>query len=172
MAADKKVEKIESVCAYCGVGCDITADISENRIIRIYAGKDGAVSQGKLCIKGKYGYEFIDAKNRIREPRIRKDFLKRNPVLEKKYHDRLSSFDRNYLTCDLDTALEIAAFKLDEIRKKRGGDSFCAIGGARTSCESAYTFQKFCRETMGSPHIDNCARICHSPSLSVCFNPI
>jgi len=54
---------------------------------------------------------------------------------------------------------------IDEIKQKYGGDSFCAIGGARTSCESAYAFQKFCRETMDSPHVDNCARVCHSPSL-------
>ncbi len=71
----------------------------------------------------------------------------------------------NWLICDLDTATTIASMKLQEIKEKGGGDSFCAIGGARGNCESAYLFQKFCRETMDSPHVDNCARVCHSPSL-------
>ena len=158
-------EEIESVCTYCGVGCDITAVVEENRITKIFAQKDGVVSEGKLCIKGKYGYDFIEAKDRIKEPRIRKTFLDKNPNIHAAFKEKLSEFDPAYMTCDLDTATSIAAMKLSEIKKEYGGESFCAIGGARTSCESAYAFQKFCRETMDSPHVDNCARVCHSPSL-------
>jgi len=165
----KKIEtesqEIESVCTYCGVGCDITAVVEDNKIKKIYAQKDGVVSEGKLCIKGKYGYDFVDSKDRIREPRIRKTFLEKNPQLQDAFGAKLSEFDNEFMTCDVDTATSIASMKLDEIKKKYGGDSFCAIGGARTSCESAYAFQKFCRETMESPHVDNCARVCHSPSL-------
>lgn len=158
-------QAIESVCTYCGVGCDITAEVENNKIVRIYAQKDGVVSQGKLCIKGKYGYDFVDSKNRIREPRIKKSFLDKNPALAQKYAGKLTEFNAEYMTCDLDTATSIAAEKLREVKETFGGNSFCAIGGARTSCESAYSFQKFCRETMESPHVDNCARVCHSPSL-------
>ena len=158
-------EEIESVCTYCGVGCDITGVVENNKIVKIFAQKDGVVSEGKLCIKGKYGYDFVDAKDRIREPRIKKSFLAKNPHIEAAVAQRLTEFDAEYMTCDLDTATTIAAMKLDEIKKTYGGDAFCAIGGARTSCESAYAFQKFCRETMDSPHVDNCARVCHSPSL-------
>ncbi|TET87336.1 MAG: formate dehydrogenase, partial [Sulfurovum sp.] len=158
-------EEIESVCTYCGVGCDITGVVENNKIVKIFAQKDGVVSEGKLCIKGKYGYDFVDAKDRIREPRIKKSFLENNAHIKDAVADKLSEFDADYMTCDLDTATTIATMKLDEIKKQYGGDSFCAIGGARTSCESAYAFQKFCRETMDSPHVDNCARVCHSPSL-------
>jgi len=165
----KKIEteskEIESVCTYCGVGCDITAVVEDNKIKKIFAQKDGVVSEGKLCIKGKYGYDFVDAKDRIREPRIRKTFLDKNPDIQDTFSSHLSDFDSEFMTCDLDVATSIASMKLSEIKKKYGGDSFCAIGGARTSCESAYAFQKFCRETMESPHVDNCARVCHSPSL-------
>jgi len=160
-----KRQEIESVCTYCGVGCDITAVVEENKITKIYAQKDGVVSEGKLCIKGKYGYDFVDDKGRIREPRIRKTFLEKNPKLQEKFASKLSPFDDAFMTCDFDTATSIASDKLSEIKAKYGGDSFCAIGGARTSCEGAYAFQKFCRETMDSPHVDNCARVCHSPSL-------
>ena len=158
-------KEIESVCTYCGVGCDITGVVENNKIVKIYAQKDGVVSEGKLCIKGKYGYDFVDAKDRIREPRIRKTFLDKNPQILEAYGSKLSCMDDNFMTCDVDTATSIAAMKLAEIKQKYGGDSFCAIGGARTSCESAYSFQKFCRQTMESPHVDNCARVCHSPSL-------
>ncbi len=158
-------KEIESVCTYCGVGCDITAVVEENKITKIYAQKDGIVSEGKLCIKGKYGYDFVDAKDRIREPLIRKTFLDKNPHIQKKYIDKLTEYNSKFMTCEVDIATSIASMKLAEIKKEYGGDSFCAIGGARTSCESAYAFQKFCRETMDSPHVDNCARVCHSPSL-------
>ncbi|MEA1954350.1 MAG: molybdopterin-dependent oxidoreductase [Campylobacterota bacterium] len=162
---DTDSKDIESVCTYCGVGCDITAEVENNKIVKIYAQKDGIVSQGKLCIKGKYGYDFVDAKDRIREPRIRKSFLEKNPYIEEHYEAKLTEFDAEFMTCDIETATSIASMKLSQIKKQYGGDSFCAIGGARTSCESAYAFQKFCRETMESPHVDNCARVCHSPSL-------
>ena len=158
-------EEIESVCTYCGVGCDITGVVENNKIVKIFAQKDGVVSEGKLCIKGKYGYDFVDAKDRIREPRIRKTFLALNPHIQDAFGTKLTEFDSEFMTCELDVATSIASMKLSEIKKKYGGDSFCAIGGARTSCESAYAFQKFCRETMESPHVDNCARVCHSPSL-------
>jgi len=160
-----EVKEIESVCTYCGVGCDITGVVEDNKIVKIYAQKDGVVSQGKLCIKGKYGYDFVEAEDRVREPLIRKTFLDKNPHIKKVVNSKLKAFDDTFFTCDLDSATTIASMKLSEIKSEFGGESFCAIGGARTNCESAYTFQKFCRESMDSPHVDNCARVCHSPSL-------
>ncbi len=165
MSKRGEFKEIDSVCTYCGVGCDIVGSVKENKIDKIYASKDGVVSQGKLCIKGKYGYDFIEAKDRVREPRVRKSFLDKNPDIKLLVEDRLKPLNEEFYSCDLDTATTIASLKLKEIKDKFGGDSFCAIGGARTSCESAYAFQKFCRESMNSPHVDNCARVCHSPSL-------
>ena len=165
MIKDENKEEIESVCTYCGVGCDITGVVKDNKIVKIFAQQDGVVSQGKLCIKGKYGYDFVDADDRIREPRIKKSFLDKNPHIEAVISSTLVEYDDDYMSCDIESATTAAAMKLGEIKQKYGGDSFCAIGGARTSCEGAYTFQKFCRESMESPHVDNCARVCHSPSL-------
>jgi len=157
--------EVESVCTYCGVGCDIVAQVDGNKIHKIGADKDGYVSQGKLCVKGKYGFDFVDSKDRIRKPRIAKHFLEKNPHIKAKIEDSLEPLDENWFTTDLQTAVQAAAMKLMEIRKSYGDESFCAIGGARTSCESAYLFQKFTRDSMNSPHVDNCARVCHSPSL-------
>ncbi len=158
-------QEIESVCTYCGVGCDIVGIVENNEIQKIIAHKDGVVSQGKLCIKGKSGYGFVNSPNRINTPLVRKSFLEKNEQIFKVVKNSLAEHDEKYYSCDLDTATTIATMKLKEIKSKYGGDSFCAIGGARTNCESSYLLQKFCRSTMQSPHIDNCARVCHSPSL-------
>ncbi|NPA51055.1 MAG: molybdopterin-dependent oxidoreductase [Epsilonproteobacteria bacterium] len=159
------MKEIESVCTYCGVGCDITALVENNRVKKIYAQKDGVVSQGKLCIKGKFGFDFLEAKDRIKEPLISKKFIKKNRELLSKVSPKLEEFNRNFFKSDFNSAVKLVSLKLKEILKSYGSYSFCAIGGARTSCESAYLFQKFTREVIGSPHIDNCARVCHSPSL-------
>jgi len=159
---------IDSVCTYCGVGCDIAAnvDTKENKIVKIFAHPDGVVSQGKLCVKGKYGYDFVDSEQRIKTPRIKKSFLEKNPLIKESISSNLKELDETWYECDLETATTATALKLKEIQKNYGEKSIASIGGARTSCESSYLFQKFTRHTLNSPHVDNCARICHSPSLS------
>ncbi len=163
----ENIETIDSVCTYCGVGCDIAAhvDVKENKIKKIFAHTDGVVSQGKLCIKGKYGYDFVDAEDRLRIPRIRKSFLEKNPKIKEAVASSLVSLDETWYETDLENATTACAMKLKETQAKYGRKSVCSIGGARTSCESSYLFQKFTRHTLNSPHVDNCARVCHSPSL-------
>ncbi|WP_310442085.1 molybdopterin oxidoreductase family protein [Sulfurimonas sp.] len=161
----ENTQTIDSVCTYCGVGCDIAAHVKDNKIQKIFAHKDGVVSQGKLCIKGKYGFDFVDSKERLRIPRIKKSFLEKNPTIKEAIASSLKDFDDIWYESDLDSATTAAAMKLKEVQAKYGRKSVCSIGGARTSCESVYLFQKFTRHTLNSPHVDNCARVCHSPSL-------
>ncbi len=158
-------QEIDSVCTYCGVGCDIVGVVTNNTIEKIYASKDGYVSQGKLCIKGKYGFDFVASDARIRAPRIKKAFLEKNPQIKAAIGATLKEFDREWFTCSVDAATTAAAMKMAQVKKDYGAYALCSIGGARTSCESAYLFQKYTRHTLGSPHVDNCARVCHSPSL-------
>ncbi|WP_200762728.1 molybdopterin oxidoreductase family protein [Nitrosophilus alvini] len=158
-----------SVCTYCGVGCDVAADIKNGKIEKMYALPEGVVSRGKLCVKGKYGWEYLYSPDKIKNARIKKEFLKREyEKLKANFGDiieNLKEFDAEFYEIPYTLAYDIAAFKLKEITQKYGADSFAAIGGARTNCESSYLFQKFTREVIGSPHVDNCARVCHSPSL-------
>jgi len=161
----ENIQTIDSVCTYCGVGCDIAAHVKDNKIQKIFAHKDGVVSQGKLCIKGKYGFDFVDSKERLRTPRIKKSFLDKNPFIKEAIASSLVDLDDVWYECDLESATTAAAIKLKEIQAKYGRKSIASIGGARTSCESVYFFQKFTRHTLNSPHVDNCARVCHSPSL-------
>lgn len=156
---------IDSVCTYCGVGCDIVANVSDNKILKISAHPDGVVSQGKLCVKGKYGFDFVDSKQRLQTPRIKRSFLDKNPTIKAKIQSSLVEYDDIWYETTLDDATTAAAMKLQEIKNKYGRKSIASIGGARTSCESVYLFQKFTRHTLESPHVDNCARVCHSPSL-------
>lgn len=161
---------ISSVCTYCGVGCDITAQVQDNKIQKIYAQSDGYVSQGKLCIKGKYGFDFVDSDERIRNVRIKKSFINKiyyKMPRELKARTRtLKIFDHDWFEADYEYATSLAAWKFSEIKQEYGRHSFAATGGARTSCESGFLLQKFVRETMDSPNIDNCARVCHAPSLN------
>ena len=71
-------QEIASVCTYCGVGCDITGVVKDNTIEKIYAQADGYVSRGKLCIKGKSGFDFVSSPNRIRDVRVKKAFIEKN----------------------------------------------------------------------------------------------
>ncbi len=163
----ENLKVIDSVCTYCGVGCDIAANVNveENKIVNIFAHQDGVVSQGKLCIKGKYGFDFVTSPNRLRIPRIKKSFLEKNPSIKDAIAHSLKNYDDIWFETDLDSVTTAAAMKLKEVQEKYGRKSVCSIGGARTSCESSYLFQKFTRHTLNSPHVDNCARVCHSPSL-------
>ena len=157
---------IDSVCTYCGVGCDISAEVEDNKIVKVFAKEEGVVSQGKLCIKGKQGWDFVTNAKRLHTARVRKSFLNDNAALFADLDmDYLEPVDHDFYEISYDSAYEIAARKLKEITDKHGSHSFASIGGARTSCESSFLFQHFTRNVVGSPHVDNCARVCHSPSL-------
>ncbi len=164
------MREIESVCTYCGVGCDITANVENNEIKKIYAKSDGYVSRGKLCIKGKSGFDFVASDERVRNTRIKKSFIEKNfeefPRELKARTHTMTSIDNEWFEANYELATSIAAWKLSTNKEKYGRHSFCATGGARTSCESGYLLQKFTRQIMDSPNIDNCARVCHAPSLN------
>jgi formate dehydrogenase major subunit len=157
---------IDSVCTYCGVGCDISAEVEDNKIQKIFAKEEGTVSQGRLCIKGKQGWDFVTHPKRLRNARVRKSFLAKNSALFADLDmDYLEPVDHDFYEISYESAYELVARKLRSITEEHGAHSFAAIGGARTSCESSYLFQHFTRHVVGSPHVDNCARVCHSPSL-------
>ncbi len=159
----------QSVCTYCGVGCDIEAVVQNNEIKQIKANKDGIVSGGKLCIKGKYGFDFTNHPDRLPPVKVKKSFLNKNELfLPKKLKTKLQEYSvdsTGYIYPTLELGYELTAWKLKRVLEAHGNFSFCSIGGARSSCENSYVFQKFTRRSVKSPHIDNCARVCHAPSL-------
>lgn len=154
-------KQIASVCTYCGVGCEIEATVKDNEVIKIKGLQDGVVSQGRLCIKGKKGFKFLTSAQRITAPLIEKEFARAMGIAS----DKLHPHSKRFFQTDLQTATDAVASKLQQSIKKYTPSSHASIGGARTSCENSYFFQKFTREYLGSANIDSCARICHSPSL-------
>lgn len=163
-------QEIQSVCTYCGTGCDIVATVENNTVLKIDANPNGTVSRGKLCIKGKSGYEFLFSPNRINGARVSKKFIEANRsnlpehLLNKLF--LLHEIDVDFYACDYDIAFDLASWKLGEVIEKYGADVVGCVGGARTSCENDYFFQKFAREIIGTAHVDNCGRVCHAPSLA------
>ena len=157
-----------SVCTYCGVGCEIDAQINQDKIVKIKPLKEGISSGGELCIKGKYGFEFLN--NRLKKHLISYEFIEKNaknmPFELQIRIANLYPYDEKFYEAPFSLALDIAAWKLKEIIKNYSSKSVAAIGGARTNIESAWLFQHFARNVIKTPHVDNCARVCHSPSLS------
>jgi len=163
------VETIDSVCTYCGTGCEVSAEVEDNTVISMRSKKEAKVSRGRLCVKGKYGFEFLQNPLRINQSRIKKSLLDRYGVLlQEKLGsklDALAPYNEEYYESPYELSYDIASTLINEITSRNGNDSFAALGGARTSCESSYIFQRFTRKVVGSPNVDNCARVCHSPSL-------
>ncbi|MGM0982068.1 MAG: formate dehydrogenase subunit alpha [Pseudomonadota bacterium] len=157
-AADRTVD---SVCPYCGVGCQLTYHIKDEKILFV-EGRDGPSNQGRLCVKGRFGFDYPYHPARLTRPLIRRpgvpkgldpDFDPRHPLT----HFREASWDE---------ALEIAADGLKAIKSAQGPDGLAGFGSAKCSNEEAWLFQKLVRTGFGSNHVDHCTRLCHASSVA------
>jgi formate dehydrogenase alpha subunit len=134
-------KRVETTCPYCGVGCGIKLDIAEGgQIVRSDDQPTNPSSQGMLCVKGRFGFEYVNHRDRLNKPLIR-----RNGMLEE---------------ASWDVALNLVADKFVEYR-----GSFGALASAKGTNEDAYVMQKFARSVMDTNNIDHCTRLCHSPSV-------
>ncbi|HIP03101.1 MAG TPA: formate dehydrogenase, partial [Campylobacterales bacterium] len=163
------MKKIDSVCAYCGVGCDIHAAVENNQIKSITARPEGRVSEGELCVKGTHGFDFAQSSNRLGAVKIKKSFIDKNILfLPSNLREALLLLqvdEKEYIHPPVELAYKLTAWKIKTITSQHGNFSYASIGGARGNCESSYLLQKFTRKVINSPHIDNCARVCHAPTL-------
>jgi formate dehydrogenase major subunit len=135
-----------TTCPYCGVGCQMDAGVRNGRIVEVTPVLDDPVSKGHLCVKGRYAFEYVDAKDRVTEPMIR-----RNGVLER---------------ASWDEALTFAASELKRIVNRYGARSVGVLGSARATNEENYLAQKFARKVLGTSNVDCCARVCHAPTAA------
>ncbi|HSW61819.1 MAG TPA: formate dehydrogenase subunit alpha [Dissulfurispiraceae bacterium] len=140
-----EVRAVRSVCGYCGVGCEITLHVANNRIIRITSPSD-SWNDGWLCVKGMFGYGFVESPERLTSPLIRK-----NGALQE---------------ASWDEALSVVAGRLRDIKLHYGADSIAGLSSARCTTEENYVFQKFMRTVIGTNNVDHCARLCHAPSAA------
>ena len=156
----KEVKKTNSVCPYCGVGCLLTFNTSNNKIFSV-TGRDGPSNKSRLCVKGRYGFDYIHHKDRLTLPLIRKP----NAVKTKEIMSP-ENINESFRTATWDEALELTAKNLKEIYLKYGSKALAGLGCAKGSNEEAYLFQKLIRTAFKTNNVDHCTRLCHASSVS------
>ncbi len=159
--------KVDSVCPYCGVGCQITYHVKNDRIQWV-EGRDGPANKGRLCVKGRYGFDYVHHKQRLTTPLIRK------PGAPKNAHALLDpeKFQKVFRKASWEEALDLAGGKLREIRDSSGNRALAGFGSAKGSNEEAYLFQKLVRIGFGSNNVDHCTRLCHASSVAALLEGI
>ncbi len=159
--------QVESVCPYCGVGCQITYQIKDDQI-RYVTGRNGPSNQNRLCVKGRFGFDYIAHRDRLTRPLIRKDGV------PKRLDDDIdpSHPHSHFREASWDEALERAAAGLRQIRDERGPKALAGFGSAKGSNEEAYLFQKLVRTGFRGNNVDHCTRLCHASSVAALMENI
>ena len=158
---DSSARQVPSLCPYCGVGCQTTYNIADNRIISV-EGRDGPANRGRLCVKGRFGFDYVHNPQRLRTPLIRRDDVPKDATRLVDPTDPLSAFRE----ATWEEALDRAANGLRRIRDEYGGRALAGFGSAKGSNEEAYLFQKLVRTGFGSNNVDHCTRLCHASSVA------
>ncbi len=162
--------KVDSVCPYCGVGCQITYNLRKDEAgketIAWVEGRDGPANENRLCVKGRFGFDYVASPERLAKPLIRKPGLPKgvnidpmNPLT----HFREATWEE---------ALEFAASGLSRIKAQHGPKALAGFGSAKCSNEEAYLFQKLVRAGFGSNNVDHCTRLCHASSVAALMETI
>ncbi|MBA7601464.1 putative formate dehydrogenase [subsurface metagenome] len=142
----RETRRVRTICPYCGCGCGIYLDIRDQEVIGVSPDGDNPVNNICLCVKGRFGYDFINHKDRLTTPLVR-----RNGNLEE---------------ASWDEALDLVASKLQQIRDESGADSIACLSSAKSTNEENYLMQKFARAVVGTNNVDHCARLCHASTVA------
>lgn len=164
--------KVTTTCTYCGVGCQLDLNVKGDRVIRVTSNPNAPVNGNALCVKGRYGYDFIHHPDRLLRPRVRRYLLEEQKLTHKArgplplddekpaypglHHPRATS---PWVEVDWDTALDITARKLRKFRDSSGPRSIGVLTSAKCLNEENYLMNKFARQVIGTNSIDHCARL-------------
>jgi formate dehydrogenase major subunit len=157
--------EVNSVCPYCGVGCQITYKIRDDRIAWV-EGRDGPANENRLCVKGRFGFDYVTNPERLTKPLIRL------PNKPKGLNIDPSNPLTHFREASWEEALELAAGGLKTIRDTHGGRSLAGFGSAKCSNEEAYLFQKLVRTGFNCNNVDHCTRLCHASSVAALMETI
>jgi formate dehydrogenase major subunit len=160
-------KKVDSVCPYCGVGCQLTYNVKDNQIVYVQ-GKDGPANSSRLCVKGRYGFDYVQHKHRLTKPLIRKPGV---PKIKDFVVDP-ENWQEVFREATWEEALDAAAAGLREARDTYGKRSLAGFGSAKGTNEEAYLFQKLVRTGFGSNNVDHCTRLCHASSVAALMEGI
>jgi formate dehydrogenase major subunit len=152
---------VDSVCPYCGVGCQLTYEIKEDKIVAV-TGRNGPANENRLCVKGRFGFDYVANPQRLRKPMIRREGVPKVP------HESIDPSNpwTHFREATWEEALDRAAGGLKKIRDRDGPDALAGFGSAKGSNEEAYLFQKLVRTGFGTNNVDHCTRLCHASSVA------
>lgn len=149
---------VSTTCPFCGVGCNLQLHIHDNFVFKVTSPFDSIVNKGNLCVKGRFGYDFIYSKHRVTTPLIRKQIQKPGA--------RTQAFDKNeWREVSWDEALDYTADRLIEIYLRDGGESLAVYCCAKATNEDNYLLQKMFRALFRTNNVDHCTRLCHAGSV-------
>lgn len=158
-------ETVPSICPFCGVGCQLNYKIKDNKIVHV-EGRDGPANENRLCVKGRFGFDYIHSPERLTKALIRKEGMPKG----------LNVDPANPLThfreVSIEEALEFAANGITKITAESGDEAIAGFGSAKCSNEEAYLFQKLIRERFKHNHVDHCTRLCHASSVAALIEGI
>ena len=160
-------KQVDSVCPYCGVGCQLTYNIKGNTILYVQ-GKDGPANSSRLCVKGRYGFDYVQHKHRLTKPLIRREGVAKHKdfvVDPEKWHDV-------FREATWEEAMDFAAMGLVKVRDTYGKRALAGFGSAKGTNEEAYLFQKLVRTGFGCNNVDHCTRLCHASSVAALMEGI
>ncbi len=152
-------DEIKSICPFCGVGCQVSLKVKDGQVAHV-EGINGPANEGRLCVKGRFGYDYIAHPHRLTKPMIRKDDAPKEMGVDPGNpwtHFREATWDE---------ALEVAAKGLLDLKSAHGGTAISGFGSAKCSNEEAYLFQKLIRQAFGHNNLDHCTRLCHASSVA------
>ena len=152
---------VDTLCPYCGVGCQTTVHVKGDRILLV-DGRNGQANENRLCVKGRFGFDYIHHPGRLTVPMIRRDDA---PKDASGVIDPDNPWDQ-FREATWEEALDAAAGGLKSIHERDGGAALAGFGSAKASNEDAYLFQKLIRQGFGTNNVDHCTRLCHASSVA------
>ena len=162
-------KKVDSVCPFCGVGCLLTYNVKDNVIVSV-DGRDGPANHSRLCVKGRFGFDYAHSPQRLTVPLIRKAGVPKDPEALNALNRRMSvvgaDWSEVFREATWEEALALAAGTLKGLRDTYGKKALAGFGSAKGSNEEAYLFQKLVRTGFGSNNVDHCTRLCHASSVA------
>ena len=156
---------VDSVCPFCGVGCQLTYKVRDNRIVAV-DGRDGPANHSRLCVKGRFGFDYVANPQRLQVPLIRRAGVPKDPAQLALLNRDSADWSAVFREASWDEALALAAGPLKDLRDRYGSKSLAGFGSAKGSNEEAYLFQKLVRTGFGSNNVDHCTRLCHASSVA------
>ena len=158
-------KKVDSVCPFCGVGCLLTYNVKDNVIVSV-DGRDGPANHNRLCVKGRFGFDYAHSPQRLTVPLIRRAGVAKDPAALDHLNRDSADWSSVFREATWEEALALAAAALKGLRDTHGKKSLAGFGSAKGSNEEAYLFQKLVRTGFGSNNVDHCTRLCHASSVA------